>query len=183
MATELLERTVVPLLEEDGISHIEIAANELLAISWNKWDGRVDFTIKHMENMPESTIVIQALGFVKFPNERRESAIAMCVDLTRVFVGKFFVDNEGYVSSALDCVMPDSAGPDEFRPAFEMAMTVFVTLRPVVMRVRWANETLEEALQAVERSESESEEDGGESGDSVMTPEQIARLMGDSEAD
>ena len=177
MVTELLGRTTVELLEDVGIPYTAADDHELSFILPTN-DARVQIQIiDHESELP--MVSIKMPEFVRFPEERRDSAVAMCNYLSGRAAGKFLVEDcRGYVSYTLDCPIREDAGPDGFKHALTLAMFWFTKMYPAIMRARWAGSNVEDELEPPDESES-----GGAPDSDILTDEEINRMLRESGAD
>lgn len=169
--TELLERTVVRMFEDDSVV-FETLANDLVQVTLPTEDALVQIQVLDHEIEPPM-LTIRMVDFVRFPEDARDYALTVCNALNRKGIGKFVLDEFGDMSFRLDFPTVDSAGPSEFRHAMILAVSWFSKIYPVVMKVRWADMTVDEALEAAEAAE---DEDDGEE-ETLMTDEDIRKLL------
>ena len=92
----------------------------------------------------------------------------MCNVLSGRVFGKFIIDEYMDVTYSLDCPFADTAGPSDFASAFFLAVNSVAMFYPQIMRVRWANRTIEQAL---------AEEEAGETAPRTFSNEEIAGLL------
>ena len=173
MATELLERTVVRMFEDDSVI-FETLADDLIQVTLPTEDTLVQIQVLDHEIEPPM-LTIRMVDFVRFPEAAQDYALSVCNALNRKGIGKFVLDEFGDMSFRLDFPTVDSAGPSEFRHAMILAVSWFSKMYPVVMKVRWADMTVDEALEFAEPPDDD-EEDGGE-GETLMTDEDIRKLL------
>ena len=165
MATEALERTVIRMFDDDSLRY-SVLRDDLVEIYFPTDEaGMVRIEIIDHEN---GCITIRVRDFVRFSEESGAYGAEVCNRLNNKAYGKFVFDEHRDVSYYLDFPVSDTAGPSEFREAMVFAMSTFTWMYPVVMTVRWANATVE---QAFERQES------GKPGTPIISDEQIKRIM------
>ena len=173
MATEFLERTAIQMFKDDSIV-FQTLQDDLVRIRLPiDGAGMVDFEILDHEN---GALTIRVQDFVRFPAEQGIYSSEVCNELNTKTYGKFLVDEYRDVSYHLDLPVAETAGPSEFRPAMIFAVSSFAKYYPIIMTVRWANATVEQAL---ERQE------GGKPGTPLISDDQIRRILygSDSEKD
>ena len=127
--------------------------------------GIVNFEIVDHEN---GALTIIVKDFVRFLEEQETYATEMCNKLNSKIHGKFLIDEYRDVSYHLDFPVVETAGPSEFREAMIFAVSSFTRFYAVIMTVRWANATVEQAL---ERRED------GKPGTPIISDEQINRIL------
>ena len=183
MATELMERTVIRMFDDDDVVY-ERLGDDCVEMIMPTRDSLVRLQVLDQEIEPP-LLTIRMVDFVRFPKDARDFAVSVCNELNLKGIGKFVIDDYGDVSFRLDFPTIETAGPEEFRHGMILAVSWFSKMYPVVMKVRWADMTVEQAIDAVEGNEDEDgedDEDGG--GGSIMSDEDIRNLlMGDGSAD
>ena len=173
MATELLERTAIQMFKADSLE-FQTPRDDLVLISLPFDEGGIiDFEILDHEN---GALAINVKDFVRFLEGQETYATEMCNKLNNKTYGKFLIDEYRDVSYHLDFPIAETAGPSEFREGMIFAVSSFAKYYPVIMTVRWANATVEQAL---ERQE------GGKPGTPIISDAQINRILygNDSEKD
>lgn len=173
MATELLERTVIKMFDDDDVVY-DCVSDDCVEMIMPTEDSLVRIHVLDHEIEPPM-LTIRMVDFVRFPEAAQDYALTVCNALNRKGIGKFVLDEFGDMSFRLDFPTVDSAGPSEFRHAMILAVSWFSKMYPVVMKVRWADMTVDEALEFAEPPDDD-EEDGGE-GETLMTDEDIRKLL------
>ena len=172
MATELLERTAVQTFNDNNMT-FDVARDDLVRIVMPLTSGDVVGTFEILDH-ENGILTIRARDFVRFSEGQEGYANEMCNKLNAQAFGAFFIDEYRDVSYNLDFPTTENTGPDEFLAAFVTALASFDRFYPAIMTVRWANATIEQAL---ERRE------GGEPGTPIISDEQIRRLLGHEDSD
>ncbi len=165
MATDALERTAIQLFKDDSINY-SVIRDDVVQLNLSTDEaGMVRIEIYDHEI---GCITIGMRDFVRFPETSRAYATDMCNRLNERAYGKFVFDQHGDVSYYLDVPISETAGPSEFNAAMTIAVSTFAWMYPVVMTVRWANATVE---QAFERQED------GKPGTPIISDEQIRKIL------
>lgn len=165
MATETLERTVIRMFEDDSLIYT-VPRDDLVEIYFPTDEaGMIRMEILDQEN---GCVIIRMRDFVRFPEKSVAYGIEMCNKLNNNAYGKFVIDEQRDVSYHLDFPVSDTAGPSEFRNAMMFALSMYVKLHPIVMTVRWANATVEQAT----------ESQSGKPGTPLISDERIRRMLG-----
>ena len=165
MATEALLRTVIQMFDDDSLKYT-LPRDDVVEIYLPTDEaGVIRIDIVDHEN---GCLTIGMRDFVRFSEESGAYGAEVCNRLNDKAYGKFVIDEHRDVSYYLDFPVSDTAGPSEFRQAMIFAMSTFTWIYPVVMTVRWANATVD---QAFERKES------GEPGTPIISDEQIRRIL------
>ncbi len=166
MATELLKRTVIRYFDEQDIKYT-VSGNDVVQTTLPTPEGVVRFWIIDHE-FPKPLLEIRAPDFVRFPSTEEVNATSMCNKLNGKSVGKFVIDDYRDVSYLLDCPVNENTTPDDFERLMLLAMSSFAKFYPIIMAVRWANATVEQA---------EQRQQGGEPGVPEMSGDEIMRLL------
>ena len=171
MATELLERTVIRMFDDDDVVYERID-DDCVEMIMPTRDSLVRLQVLDREIEPPM-LTIRVVDFVRFTDDKRDFAISMCNELNLKGIGKFVMDKYGDVSFRMDYPAMDTSGPDEFRHTMILAVSWFSQIYPVVMKMRWADMSFEEALKTVDGKADDEDEDG----DSIMSDEDIRNLL------
>lgn len=177
MATELLERTVIRMFDDDDVVYEQID-DDCVELIMPTRDSLIRMQVYDREIEPPM-LTIRVVDFVRFTEDKRDFAFSMCNELNMKGIGKFVMDKYGDVSFRMDYPATDASGPDEFRHTMILAVSWFSQIYPVVMKMRWADMSFEEALKTVDGKGDEDDEDGG----SIMSDEDIRNLLMGSVAD
>ena len=151
MTTELLERAVIRMFDDDGVVY-ERVDDDCVEMMMPTEDSLIRMHILDHEIEPPM-LTIRMVDFVRFPEERRGDALDICNTLNHRGIGKFVIDKYGDISYRLDFPTPDSVGPDEFRHAMMLAVSWFVKMYPVVMKARWAGAEVEDELDRMQNED------------------------------
>ena len=170
MATELLERTVIQLFEDRSLS-FDLRRDDLVRVVMPLDDALVTFEILDHEN---GLLTIRASDFVRFTKDQEKYALELCNVLNSKAFGKFLMDEYGDMSYNLDFPTTKSSGPEDFEPAFWISVASVDRFYTTIMTVRWANATIEQALER---------QGSGEPGAPIISDEQIRRLLGREDAE
>ena len=172
MATELLERTVIRMFDDDDVVY-ERLGDDCVEMIMPTRDSLVRLQVLDQEIEPP-LLTIRVVDFVRFPEDGRDFAVSVCNELNLKGIGKFVVDGYGDMSFRLDFPTAETAGPEEFRRAMILAVSWFSKMYPVVMKVRWADMTVEQAIDAIETAE---RKEDGEDDDRILTDDDIRNLL------
>ena len=180
MATELLERTAIQLFK-DSCLPFDVPQDDLVSINVVSLDDMPTPTIVfEIFDHKNTVLTIQARDFVRFAEDQTNYANTMCNVLNSKTFGKFFMDEQRYVNYNFDVTTTENTGPEDFEFAFWLSVGQVERFYSAIMTVRWANATVEQALER---------RDGGEPGTPIISDEQILRLLrkrepsGDSDQD
>ena len=173
MATELLERTVIKMFDDDDVVY-DCVSDDCVEMIMPTEDSLVRIHVLDHEIEPPM-LTIRMVDFVRFPEDRKNDALDICNTLNHRGIGKFILDKYGDVSFRLDLPVADSVGADEFRNAMMLAVSWFVKMYPAVMKARWAGANVEDELERMQ--------DDALPGDSSLTDEEIRNLLSWDEED
>ncbi len=162
MATELLERIIIRHFDEQSVTYSTLR-HDVVEIRLPPSIGGYHLQIVDHE-FSEPLIEFGVTYMVRFPENQVPYALTMCNKINRLAVGKFSVGEDGDVSYSLDWPVSDSAQPDDVRRMLTFVTMIVSKFYPVIMRVRWANATVEQAL--------ERQDNGG-----ILSDEQIRKWM------
>ena len=167
MATELLQRTVLPHLEEYSLRHT-LLDDSIIQVWLRHEEACFEvFTIDH-EISDHPLLQIRFRDFVRFLDTQEAYAIDMCNKLNVRVPGKFVLDGDGDLSYQLDCPAGKNSGPDDFKGMMVLALSSLMQAFPIVMMVRWANASVEQAIKRLK--------DGG-AGTHILSSEDIMELL------
>ena len=171
MVSELLNRTAIKWFEEESW-YYDVVSDDIVTIrmplSHDIGVHEVQIIDHGNRNGEVGPLSISVSEFVRFADGQRSTAEAMCNTLSRRVFGKFVVDEFVDVTYSLNCPFADTAGPSDFASAFFLAVNPVALFYPQIMRVRWANRTIEQAL---------AEEEADETAPRTFSNEEIADLL------
>ena len=147
MTTELLKRAVIPYLDE-------------LNYPFSAEDRTVRFYLS-IEEVPmyvgvwdlkrkTSTLCLQIPCIVKFPPEQDLVGLRLANRLNRFSVGKFILLDDRSLFYRHYTYVDDTGGTDAFKGALRSTAYEVNKAYPAIMRVRWANQSIDDALQPPE---------------------------------
>ncbi len=166
MVTELLERIVIRCLDEHSLTY-SILRHNVVEIGLSTDEGNYRALIADHE-FEEPLLQFGVTPVARFPENQVAYALIMCNKINRLAVGKFAVHEDGAVCYYLEYPISDSAQPDDVLRMLSFATKTLDKFYPAIMTVRWANATVEQAL--------ERQDDGGP-GTPILSDEQIRRLL------
>ena len=176
MATDLLERLVMPALDDESIKY-SVPHDFALTVKYmTEPAGSVEIYVIDKEIEPP-LIEFRALHIAKFPKERADYAATVCNRLNARVIGKFLVDEIGDMEYQLEWPVLDGAQPGDAVRMLETALSGAVKFYPAIMKARWADIPIDEALEV--------DDGGGESPEppGIMSDDDIRRLLEGGEID
>ena len=144
MTTELLKRAVIPYLDE-------------LNYPFSAEDRTVRFYLS-IEEVPmyvgvwdlkskSSTLCLQVPCIVKFPPEQDVVGLRLTNRLNRFSFGKFILFKDRSLFYRHYTYVDDTGGVDAFKSALRNTAFEVNRAYPAIMRVRWANLPVDDAMQ------------------------------------
>ena len=185
--TKLIEETVIKWASENDwdckvLMKDTVALPKVLMDSWE-----VDlFVLDKNPSLP--LLAIMAYGLVRFPDAQIDRALDMCDRLNRAGLGKFTTmketdDADLLIVYCLECPISDGAHAAVFNQTIETGITWLKRVYPALMLTRWGNMSVDRAFNIwrgkEEFPESLLEDREDEEDDSIMTDDDIRRLMGE----
>ncbi len=143
MATELLERIVIPYLKQEDFKFD--VDDDKIRFSFTSSGIRFSIVVIDMENHDPLFRII-ADGIVRFDRKQRSAALRLTNLLNGKIIGKFVLTDELYMVYALETCVQKTCGPEAFKDALEYAVIPVVRYYPAIMRVRWANMPIRMAM-------------------------------------
>ncbi len=147
MVTELLERIVIPCLDEHYVMICSTLRRDVVEIGLSTDEGDYRVRIADLE-LEEPLLQFGVAPVARFPENRAAYALTMCNKINRLAVGKFAVDEDGDVIYTLECPISHSAQPDDVWRMLTFVRTNVSKFYPVIMAVRWTDATVEQALES-----------------------------------
>ena len=153
MATELMERIVIKYLDDNGIRHY--TGDDFVEVIFTHDLGYVRVVIVNPQGdwPPMLAFIVQDMA--TFPEERKPYAATMCNEFNRRAFGKFAIDEDGRLMYCLELPVTAGSRPEDVGMAFDAAISTASDFHPAIMRIRWADASVEDEAARFDR------EDGG----------------------
>ena len=150
MTTDLLDRLVVPFLEEHEFNY----SAEDDTITFNFRHDGVPMHISVTDAGTETPILsIAIVDIVEFPAEQMMIAEQLANRLNLRRLGKFMVTGDRRLLYALETCARDTTGTGTFKDIFELAVLTVAREYPALMMARWSKRSVEGAMTPPEAGE------------------------------
>ena len=175
MATELMDRLVMPALDANSVKYSVLSDFALSVKYMTELAGSVEIYI--MDQQSDAPLIeFRSMHVTKFPRDRADYASTICNKLNVLALGKFVVDEIGGIEYQLEWPIQDGgAQADDVIRMLEIALSAVVKFYPAVMKARWADADIDEALDSLDGGEPEPPD--------IMSDDDIRRLLDGVELD
>ena len=186
--TKLLEDTVVKWARENDRRHETVMENTVVLpqISMDAPEGGWEVDLFVLDRNPQwPFLAVIAHDLVRFPDEETERALDMCDRLNRAGMGKFTTMKESgdadlMIVYCIECPISDGVYSAVFAQTIEGGISWLKAVYPLLLLVRWGEMSVDRAFNIWRGKEEVSDApDEGEEDGSIMTDEDIRRLMGE----
>lgn len=186
--TELLAQTAVKWAGENEMD-CRIVMENTVALPQVPMDdpgGEVEVDLFVLDRNPSLPLLaVMAYDLVRFPDDEIDRALDMCDRLNRAGMGKFttmkeYEDADPMIVYCIECPISDGAHAKVFAQTIEVGIKWLKAVYPVLLLVRWGEMSVDRAFNIWRGKEEppdapETDEEDG----SIMTDEDIRRLMGE----
>ena len=184
VATELMERLVMPALDANSVKY-SVTHDFAVSVQYmTESAGSVEIYIIDRQT-DDPLIEFRSMHVTKFPSDRADYASTICNRLNAIAPGKFLVDEIGDMEYRLEWHIQDGgAQADDVMRMLDTALLSVVRFYPAIMKARWADAEIDDALESADDALAlESADSGGGEPPDIMSDDDIRRLLDGVELD
>lgn len=184
--TKLLKETAVRWARKNKMDCKIVMENTvaLPQVTMDDPGGEVEVDLFVLDRNPGLPLLaIMAYELVRFPDDEIDRALDMCDRLNRAGMGKFttmkeYEDADPMIVYCIECPIAEGSHAKVFAQTIEVGIKWLKSVYPVLLLVRWGDMSVERAFN-IWRGKEEAPQDVEEEDGSIMTDEDIRRLMGE----
>ena len=150
MTTDLLDRLVVPFLEEHEFNYS--AEDDTITFNF-RHDGVPMHISVTGAGIDTPILTIAIVDIVEFPAEQQMIAVKLANSLNLRRLGKFMLTGDRRLLYALETCVRDTTGTGTFKDIFELAVITVAREYPALMMARWSKRSVDGAMTTPEAGE------------------------------